>query len=268
MKVVESTRLILVKIGGGVITDKHKRYGLREEILERIAGEITKAWGELVDTDMIVGNGAGSFAHWSAKEHKTAEGFVNERSALGAGKVHHDAVKLNHIVVNALLEEGLPAYCFAPSSILAVEGGETRKIFLDSLVNALHKGMVPVVYGDVVVDSKKGSGIFSTEKVFGALVDGLKKQYKRIKIIHVSREHGVLANREVVREITQESFMELRKMINGSRGVDVTGGMTHKVEESLRLAESGVESLIVSGLERGGVRRAILGQKVMGTRIK
>ena len=63
--------LLLLKIGGGVITDKTKRYGLLDDVLVRLAREIADGYGKLKDTDLIIGNGAGSFAHYSAHEYRT-----------------------------------------------------------------------------------------------------------------------------------------------------------------------------------------------------
>ena len=126
---MQKRNLLLVKIGGGVITDKTERYALREEVLERVGREISEAWQELEETDLIVGNGAGSFAHYSAHEYRTAEGFVNERSKEGMGWVRHDAVKLNQIVVKTLLSKGVPVFSVSPSSCLRVAGGEVKEFF-------------------------------------------------------------------------------------------------------------------------------------------
>lgn len=260
--------LVMVKIGGGVITDKNKRYGLKKKVLQNISVELGKAYGEMEDAHLIIGNGAGSFAHWSARKYKTAEGFVNSESKVGAGWVRHDAVKLNQIVVEELLKNNMPAFSFSPSSMMRVESGMVMELFTASLEDALEKGVVPVVYGDPVIDGSSGSGIFSTEKVFSVLVDRLREKYMRVRIIHVSSEDGVRVEGKVVSEISDRNFDEVKSAINGSGGVDVTGGMIHKVMESLELAASGIESVIVSGLRRGRMKEALLGRAVIGTVIR
>ncbi len=265
---MQKRNLLLVKIGGGVITDKTERYALREEVLERVGREISEAWQELEETDLIVGNGAGSFAHYSAHEYRTAEGFVNERSKEGMGWVRHDAVKLNQIVTEALLNRGVPVFSVSPSSCLRVAGGEVKEFFGKVIEDLLALGMVPSVYGDVVVDQEKGCGIFSTEKVFEVIVEKLKEK-RKIKVIHVNAEDGVYkeGKASIYEEISWENFEEVRRHVGGSNGVDVSGGMIHKVEECLKLTDWGIESWIVSGLKRGRIRGAMLGGKVRGTRI-
>ena len=274
---MQKRNLLLVKIGGGVITDKTERYALREEVLERVGQEISEAWRELEETDLIIGNGAGSFAHYSAHEYKTAKGFVNERSKEGMGWVRYDAVKLNQIVTEELLNKGVPVFSVSPSSCLRVAGGEVEEFFGKVIEDLLALGMVPAVYGDVVVDRERGCGIFSTEKVFEVIVEKLREK-RKIKVIHVNAEEGVVKNLklkmrdsklvgEIIPVISKENWDEVKKYLGESGGVDVTGGMIHKVEECLKLTDWGVGGWIVSGLKRGRIKRAMLGEEVRGTRI-
>lgn len=262
-------KLILLKIGGGVITDKSVHYGLREDVLNRLASEIADAHKVLKDTQLIIGNGAGSYAHFSAHKYRTTEGFIDESSRIGMGWVRHDAVKLNQIVFEQLLLANVPVFSFSPSSLMSVKNGITVDIFLKSLVDAMDRGIIPLVYGDVVVDSLKGCDVYSTEKVF----DELAKYFagkNEVRVIHISSEEGVYKKGQasVFAEITKNNFDEVKDHLGGSHGVDVSGGMQHKVEECLELAKFGIVSQIVNGMVIGRVRDAILGQKVEGTTIK
>jgi len=260
--------MILLKIGGGVITDKTVQYGLREEVLARLAHEIGEAWGKLGETKLLIGNGAGSFAHYSAHTYRTAEGFVDEQSRLGMGWVRWDAVKLNQIVFEQLLSSKVPVFSFSPSSFMRVKNGKTQQIFMEAIEDLLANEMVPLVYGDVVVDQVKGSGIYSTEKVFDELALHFAKKYD-VRVIHISAEEGVYkkGKASIYKTITQENFADVKDHLGGSNGVDVSGGMLHKVEECLALARLGITSQIVSGMVSGRVRDVLLGKKVNGTTI-
>lgn len=261
--------LILLKIGGGVITDKSVHYGLREDVLARLAKEIGEAQSSLGNAKMIIGNGAGSFAHFSAHKYRTTEGFINEESRIGMGWVRHDAVKLNQIVFEQLLLAEVPVFSFSPSSLMSVENGKTKTVFMESVVDSMDKGIVPLVYGDVVVDSVKGCDVYSTEKVFDELATYFAKEYS-VRVIHISSEEGVYKKGQasVFSEITKKNFEEVKEHLGGSHGVDVSGGMLHKVEECLTLTDLGITSQIVSGMVAGRVREAILGKSVKGTTIK
>ena len=261
--------LILLKIGGGVITDKSVHYGLREDVLTRLVREIGETQKNLGESKMIIGNGAGSFAHFSAHKYRTTEGFVNEESRIGMGWVRHDAVKLNQIVFEQLLLANVPVFSFSPSSLMSVKDGKTKAVFMESMVDAIDKEIVPLVYGDVVVDSVKGCDVYSTEKVFDELAIYFAKSYQ-VRVIHISSEEGVYKKGQasVFSEITTNNFEEVKEHLGGSHGVDVSGGMLHKVEECLALTDMGITSQIVSGMVSGRVRDAILGKKVKGTTIK
>lgn len=261
--------LILLKIGGGVITDKSVHYGLREDVLTRLSKEIAEAQKNLGEGKMIIGNGAGSFAHFSAHKYRTTEGFVNDESRIGMGWVRHDAVKLNQIVFEQLLLANVPVFSFSPSSLMSVKDGKTVSIFMESVTDAMDKGVVPLVYGDVVVDADKGCDVYSTEKVFDELAIYFAKEYQ-VRVIHISSEEGVYKKGQasVFSEISKDNFEEVKEHLGGSHGVDVSGGMLHKVEECLALAKLGIESQIVSGMVPQRVRDAIMGKKVKGTTIK
>ncbi len=260
--------LVLLKIGGGVITDKTVQYGLREEVLSRLAREIGEAWNKLGETKLIVGNGAGSFAHYSAHKYRTMEGFVDEQSRIGMGWVRWDAVKLNQIVFEQLLTSNIPVFSFAPSSLMSVKNGITKKTFLDPINDLLANQMVPLVYGDVMVDEAKGCIVYSTERVFDELAKNFANNYD-VRVIHVSAEEGVYkkGKASIYEKISRENFEDVKAHLGGSNGVDVSGGMLHKVEECLALSKVGICSQIVSGMIPGRVRDALMGKKVKGTTI-
>lgn len=259
-------KMLMVKLGGGVITDKNVHYGLREDVLARLAREIAVGWKNLADTTLIIGNGAGSFAHFSAHKYKTTEGFVSEESKLGMGWVRHDAVKLNQIVFEQLLSAKVPVFSFSPSSLMSVANRETKQVFIESIIDGINKGIVPLVYGDVMVDAMRGCDVYSTERVFDELAKIFAKEFE-VRVIHVSAEEGVYQTGQasVFEKIDRTNFNEVKKHLGGSRGVDVSGGMLHKVEECLELAKYGVVSQIVSGMVGGRVSDAMGGKQVKGT---
>lgn len=136
------------------------------------------------------------------------------------------------------------------------------------MVDGLAMGIVPLVYGDVMVDETRGCDVYSTERVFDELATVFAKDY-RARVIHVSAEEGVYKTGQasIFDVIDAGNFNEVKQHLGGSKGVDVSGGMLHKVEECLALTKLGVESLIVSGMIEGRVRDSILGKTVEGTKI-
>ena len=75
-------------------------------------------------------------------------------------------------------------------------------------------------------------------------------------------------NAKHIPKITKSNIGEVGQYLAGSSGIDVTGGMKHKVEKMLELAEKGLPSQIINGLVPGNLKKALLGEKVKGTIIE
>ena len=257
--------LILIKLGGSIITNKGKEYFAREENITRFAREIKLALNE-ANIKIIVGHGAGSFAHTPAYKYKTKDGLITENSLFGMGVTEESARLLNQIVVKKFIGAKIPTYAFSPGSFLISDAKVYSKSYIDPIIKALEIGIVPIVYGDVVLDIKIGFTIFSTEKILSILANRMKKNYE-IKMIYVTDVGGVYDEKgKVIPIITNKNFDQLKSSIVGAKGVDVTGGMLHKVEEALFLAKkTGIKTQIINGKKPGLLKNVILGKKVGGT---
>jgi len=259
--------LIFIKLGGSVITDKSGEYVARKGNIARLAGEIKSAL-EKTNTKIVIGHGAGSFAHIPASIYKTKEGLINDKSLFGMSVTEEAARWLNGIVIKEFISQKLPVFPFSPASFLISDAKVYSKSYLDPIKKALQIGVIPVVYGDVILDRQIGCTIFSTEKIFSILSKDLRKDYK-IRIIYVTDVDGVYdKNGRTISVISDKNINRLKSGIAGARGVDVTGGMLHKVEESLALAgETGIKTLIVNGTKMNRLKKAILDVKFEGTLI-
>ncbi len=260
-------KLTLIKLGGSVITDKNKPYTAKPETIRRLAREIKAARkkGHL----FLISHGSGSFGHTSAAKYGIAEGIKEKKGVYGLAVVQEDALAINRIVSDIFLKEGLPVLSFVPSSFSLAERKKLTAIFVSPIIEALRLEALPLVFGDIILDSRKGSCIFSAEKTLDNLIPPLLKAgFKIEKVIQASSTDGVYDEEgKAIPKITPASFKKLKKVIGGSRTTDVTGGMLHKIEESLRMAEQGIENLIINGEKEGNLLKAILGEKVEGTLI-
>ena len=260
--------LVFIKIGGSLITDKNKPFSLKHKALKTICQEIKKSLS--YGKKLVVGHGAGSFAHVPAKKYQTHLGIINGESYRGIAEVADVAAQLNRIVVKALLEEGVNAVAFSPLTMMVAENFELKEIHSESLEAALKHDLLPVVYGDQIMDTMKGCTIFSTEKVLGYLALHLKeRKYQVERVIHCGQTNGVYdLDGNTIPLINLGNFDKFRAAVTGSGGTDVTGGMIHKVEETLKLAKQGIPGLIIDGVESGSLSEAVAGRPVAGTRIE
>lgn len=260
--------LILIKLGGSVITDKNKEFTAREANIRRLAGEIKDAL-KVYKGKVIIGHGAGSFAHTPAAKYQTKKGLIGKDGLIGMAIVEDAARQLNAVVIKNFLSKKLPVFPFSPASFLISDAKRGVKSYLDPIKNALRIGAIPVVYGDVIMDTKTGCTIFSTEKVLSILAKELKGDYK-IRMIYCTDVDGVYDDKgKTIPVISGKNFTGVKKSILGAKGVDVTGGMLHKVEESLAVARKyRISTLIINGAKSGNLTKAIEGKKILGTKIQ
>jgi len=261
-------KLILIKLGGSLITDKNKQFTARKKVILRLAKEIKSSLGKL-DADLIVGHGSGSFGHVVASKYKTQEGIINKDSLKGFPLVSNAARQINSIVMNVFLKEGIKAVSFSPLSYTFSNKEKKEDVLVKPIRKALEIALIPVIYGDVIMDQKMGFCIYSGEKSLNVLAEEFKDNYSDIKIIYCGETDGVYdESGKTIPEITSKNFNNIKKVLGGSSGVDVTGGMMHKVSEALEIAEKlSIETQIINATKKDELKRSILGKKTLATRI-
>lgn len=245
--------LVLIKLGGSVITDKSKLFTARVETIKRLVKEIKKKYINK-ETHLIIGHGQGSFAHIPAAKYQTQKGIVNSNSVFGFAEVSEMAKRPNTILTQEFLKAKIPAVSFSPMSFIYTNKMKVKKILISHIYRAMNLGLIPVVYGDVILDdSKQGFGIYSGETTLDILASKFVKNYRSAKVIYYTDTFGVLDGRgRTIAKITPKNFGKIKKYLKGSGNTDVTGGMVHKVEESLKMViKLDIEIYIVNGLEQG-----------------
>lgn len=256
--------LILLKLGGSLITDKTRAFSVKKAIIKQCTLEVKNALRENPRVSIIISTGAGSGGHFIASREK------DRHDMMGFSQIHHAVVQLNMIVVKEFLSIGIPACSFHPSSMMVTQSGTIGHFFISALMYLLGKGIVPVLHSDMVGDTKYGSFIVSGEKLFHFLVQKLPRSTTVKRIIQAGKEKGVLDKRgNVIPLIAPSNFDRFKKIFYQPSYTDVSGGMLHKVKESLILAEKGIQSIIIKGDAKDHrIAKAILGKPVEGTIIE
>jgi isopentenyl phosphate kinase len=271
------TAAVLIKLGGSLLTEKSQPETPRIPVIVRLAGEIARAAARHPEQRLIIGHGSGSFGHVAASRSRLAGGLRHEEGAdqlPGISETQQSAAALHRLVVEALAAAGVAPFSLAPSSCLVTAGGRPATFFESPLLLALERGLLPVVYGDVVLDRDQGVAICSTETLLEHLARTLPGYGVTVRrAIWLGETDGLYddAGRTVPR-VTAASFQEASRAIGSPAGTDVTGGMRHRVETALSLAALGVPSLLGNGLTPGLLERALAveetGEAVPGTRVE
>jgi isopentenyl phosphate kinase len=248
--------LLFLKLGGSLITDKSTPETPRIDIIHRVAAEIASGLQARPDVKLLIGHGSGSFGHAAARKHGTRQGVVTLNEWRGFAEVAHVAELLNRMVMDELIEAGIPAIRFSPSASAMCNHGRLQRMAVDTIREALENGLVPVVHGDVAFDEQQGGTILSTEDVFNFIARDLKPP----RVLIAGQSPGVLdAHGKVLESLIAQEFAALGSAVRESAYVDVTGGMRSKVESMLALCEA-LEDLTVhifSGAKPGTVYTAL-----------
>ncbi len=262
--------VVLLKLGGSLLTDKTRPDTLRREVLERLVGEIARAAQDPeTPPRLILGHGSGSFGHAAAARFRLQEGLAAPERLAGVPVVQERAAALHRAVLDALAAVGTLPFSVAPSSALVATGGRPSRFAAEPLALALAAGLLPVVYGDVVMDREQGCAICSTESVFLALEDALRHRGLAVgRALWAGATAGVLDDAgRLIDPITRDGAADAVAAARGAAGTDVTGGMLHRLDAALALARRGIPSLIFDGTAPDRLERALRGERVMGTRV-
>ncbi len=265
--------LIFLKLGGSLITDKRQTETVRTEVLTRLATEIAAVRQANPALRLIVAHGSGSFGHVHAKRYGTRTGVRTPEEWLGFALTADAAARLNRRVISTLLQAGVPAWSLQPSALLRCVDGQIDRGMIDNIQQALAVGLVPVVFGDVALDDRRGGTIASTEEIF----EWLSLQLQPRRIVLAGEVDGIYTadpqldpTAKRIPTITPYTFSQLQAAVGASHGVDVTGGMAAKVAQSLRMVTQipHLEIMICSGLSSGHLQHALhLTGEAVGTRI-
>lgn len=258
-----------LKLGGSLITDKNRPYTVRQAVLQRLAEEIRAALDAAPGLQLIIGHGSGSFGHVPASRFGTRDGVATAEQWRGFAQVHAEAAGLNRIVSAELRKARIDCLTFDPLSLFA-NGSADRKNAAQAVFTVVRNGLVPLVYGDAVLDPDQGGTILSTEEVFIKLAS---TQNQPARFLLAGDEPGIWRDypekTELIPSVDISLFHQMNvEFIYGAATTDVTGGMRAKVNLAVSLLKKGLgkDVLIFSGLEPQNVFKALLGENP-GTRV-
>jgi isopentenyl phosphate kinase len=259
--------LTFIKLGGSLITNKRQRETPRYGVLKRLAHELHEALDTNPQQQILLGHGSGSFGHWEANRYGTRQGVQTDEQWYGFARVSAAASRLNRVVVDTFLDADVPVLSLQPSSSALADEGNIHQFEAENIRRALRQHLIPLIFGDVAFDKILGGTILSTEDLFVHLAEIVHP----MRILLFGNAPGVMDNeRNVIPNITPETYPQVEQHLRGSRYTDVTGGMADKVKRMVDLVQKipKLQVWILTGREPGNLRRALLHPETTpGTRI-
>ena len=262
---------IFLKLGGSIITDKTQVEHARVDVIRRLAQEVRAVLTARPDLRLVLGHGSGSFGHVAASRYGTRDGVRDAAGWLGFAEVAASAARLNRIFTDVFVEERVPVVSLPPSASARCEDGLLVYLDTRALMTHLHNRLVPLVYGDVALDSLRGATIVSTEDVFAYLANEIEPDW----VLLAGEVDGVYATPDMTGEvlplITPATVAQHVSALGGSHGVDVTGGMAAKVRQMIDWVQAQPRTCarIFSAAQPGALQRALIDPRApIGTQIR
>ena len=244
--------MILIKLGGSIITNKQKPLTPNLSAINKIVSQLKK-----IKEPIIVVHGGGSFGHyWSVKyDMHTKPAKYNKK---GVSAVKNSMIALNKIILDSFLKNGLNPYCLPPTNFMLGNKADQKKV--REIAKIAKAGLVPISYGDVMWYGKNKFYILSGDKIMGILSKILKPRLV-IFTLNVDGVYSDMRSKKLLREIKGKN-PEISKV-----EMDVTGGMSRKIKEAISISKSGTKVLLVNGNNPDRIVNAAKG-KFEGTLFK
>ena len=245
--------MIIVKLGGSVISNKDEPFSFNDEAVKNIAEEIASFYPH---KKFILVHGGGSYGHPLATKYRIREGINGMESMIGASITHQAMLELNKKIMEIFLSENLPVFSISPSSIFVMREGKIIYGETGAVSMLVKKGFIPVLFGDVCVDESKGMDILSGDNI----ISYLERRVGPEKVIFLMDVDGVYdkspeeKDARLIEEIDESVSIDAE-----NKKFDVTGGIENKIREALNMK---CDVYFINGMKKGNLSMAIEGKKV------
>ena len=261
--------IILLKLGGSLLTDKNKPFSIREDIVEGSVQQIVDA-----KEKVVLIHGGGSFGHPLAKKYSIINGIDSSipNQVLGLTETHQSMNKFNSYLVNSFLEKNYPALPIQTSSIFIKDSQEISISSMEVIETALDLNILPILYGDIILDKQGSFSIISGDQIILELCRNLNR-YHVSKVIFTMETDGIYVTDEkrgnnsiLVTECYSDQLEDLN-LTNLGQKIDVTGGIKGKINFIQKIVNNDIPVQLINGLKENYIFRSLKNEKLDCTNV-
>jgi len=177
----------------------------------------------------------------------------------GVSIIKNSMIDLNKIILDSCLKNKLNPYSLPPTDFMSGNKPISKKI--KEVEKIAKSGLIPVTYGDALWFGQNKTYILSGDKIMTHFAKILKPRL----CIFALNEDGLYSD------------LKSKKLISELKGdmpsisenkMDVTGGMTRKVEEAIKISKMGMNVFFVNGKNPERIVKAIQNREFKGTMFK
>ena len=242
--------MILIKLGGSIITNKQKPLSPRKKTIDSILKEIGK-----IKEPVIIVHGGGSYGHyWSVKYDMHTK--PAKTSPKGVAIVKNSMVELNKIILDSAVKNKINSYCLPPTDFM--NGNKAIKSKILTINDISKSGLTPITFGDALWFGQKKSYILSGDVIMTTIGKILKPRLS-LFVLDVDGVYSNLKTKKLIHDFKKE-----KPEIKNNK-MDVTGGMTRKITEANNMAKAGLKIFFVNGNKPKRITDAVSGKRFEGT---
>ena len=242
--------MILIKLGGSIITNKERPLSARRKAIESILKQIKK-----INEPKIIVHGGGSYGHyWSVKYDMHTK--PAKYDARGVAIVKNSMIELNKIILDTAVKNRINAYCLPPTDFM--NGNKSIKNKILTMNDISKSGLIPITFGDALWFGQKKSYILSGDVIMTTIAKVLKPRLS-VFVLNVDGVYSNLKTKKLIYDFKKE------KPTISINKTDVTGGMTRKIAEAVKISRSGLNVFFTNGNKPQRITDAISGKKFEGT---
>ena len=242
--------MILIKLGGSIVTNKERPQSVRRKTIDNILKQIKK-----IDEPKILVHGGGSYGHyWSVKYDMHTK--PARYSLKGLSVVKNSMIELDKIILDNATKNRLNTYSLPPTDFM--NGNKPIRSKIEKIGEIAKSGLIPVTYGDALWYGQKKSYILSGDVIMTAIAKVLKPSLS-VFVLNVDGVYSDTKSKKLIYDFKKE------KPKISKNSMDVTGGMTRKIAEATKMSKAGLKVFFVNGNKPQRITYAVSGKKFEGT---
>jgi isopentenyl phosphate kinase len=265
----KNNNIIILKLGGSLLTDKNKPFSIREDIVKSSVRQIVDAKEKL-----ILIHGGGSFGHPLAKKYSIINGFDSSvpNQVLGLTETHHSMNNFNSYLIKCFLEKNYPALSIQTSSIFIKNSQEISISSVEVIETALDLNILPILYGDIILDMQGSFSIISGDQIILELCKNLDR-YRISKVIFTMETDGIYVNDNrsgencILATKCYSNQLGHLKLANLGQKIDVTGGIKGKINVIQKICNHDIPVQLINGLKEDYIYKSIKNEKLNCTNV-
>lgn len=258
---------IVLKLGGGLITNKNHAKTLDKTAIDRVCNILKVLFDD--GYRIIIVHGAGSYGHILSKEMKISDGIIPEiyeKQIIAINQIRDDMKELNDEVRDSLQKVDLESNRYSPSDWAT----NTGKDFIGNIeMFKKEKGeKIPISYGDVVQkNDEKEFGILSGDDLMYRISREIPNVIYTIFLL--GDVDGVMDNPPRHHNATLvpvwSKYDSIITLHNSK--IDVTGGMDLKLMRASEIAKKIENVWFINGNNPERILELIRTGTTIGTKI-